>query len=354
MRQARSLLWALVLSLLVHTGAVLGLRGLGFGPRPLPPLFVELVTPVVAQSAIGHGQPPDPSSPSGSTRPRRPPAPSRVEPLPGRASPAPGPTPLPVTPALPPPASPPDRLIASAPPDLMAAPPPPPPEHELAPSRPSPSPAPRPTPSPVTPREGGRDRPRPLAALSVPPRVGLPDSGSVPAGGLGGARPASPAIGSSATPGQRPADPGTGRALVHFADPTKGASRGGLGSEGTHDGEGRGGPSPLAALSRGPEETGGAPPEYRAYLEAFRRKVQESLVYPAPALRRQLQGTVRLEVRLLDTGEVARVVVLRSSGHVALDEAAVRTVEDAGPFPFPTGIPSRPLTIHLPVVFELR
>ncbi len=336
MKQARLLLWALVLSLLVHTGAVLGLRGLGFGPRPLPPLFVELVTPVVAQSAIGHGQPPDPSFPSGSTRPRRPPSPSRVEPLPGREPPAPGPTPLPVTPALPPPASPPDRLIASAhaPPEMMAAPPPPPPEPELAPSRPSPSPAPRPAPSPVA--------------------VGPPDSGSVPGGGLGVARPAGPAIGSSATRGQGPADPGAGSALDHFAGPTKGASRGGLGSEGTRDGEGQGGPSPLAALSRGPEVTGGAPPEYRVYLEAFRRKVQESLVYPAPALRRQLQGTVRLEVRLLDTGEVARVVVLRSSGHAALDEAAVRTVEDAGPFPFPTGLPSRPLTIHLPVAFELR
>lgn len=374
MSQARSLLWALVLSLLVHTGAVLGLRGLGFGPRPLPPLFVELATPVVAQPATSH---------------EKPPAPSRVEPLPGppvrdggaartvaeapvgrpssrafRKPPAPAPTPLPVMPALSPSASPPDRLIASVPvppapeigapasPDRMGFTPPPPSEPQVAPSRPSPSPVPRPAPSPVAPAEGGRDRPRPVAARSVPQRVGPPDPGPARGGGLGGDHPAGSVIGSSAPPGQSPADPGAGSALDHSPGPAKEANRGEPGSGGVR-GSGDG-PGPLARLPRGPEETGGAPPEYRAYLEGFRRKVQESLVYPAPALRRRLQGTVRLEVRLLDTGEVARVVILRSSGHATLDEAAVRTVEDAGPFPFPMGLPSRPLTIHLPVVFELR
>jgi len=65
-------------------------------------------------------------------------------------------------------------------------------------------------------------------------------------------------------------------------------------------------------------------------------------------------GTVRLEIRLRESGELGRVVLLRSSGHPALDEAAIRTVEAAGPFPFPAGLPPRALTIHLPVVFELR
>jgi outer membrane biosynthesis protein TonB len=37
-----------------------------------------------------------------------------------------------------------------------------------------------------------------------------------------------------------------------------------------------------------------------------------------------------------------------------LREAAMRAVRDATPFPLPPGLTARPLTIRLPVVFELR
>ena len=48
--------------------------------------------------------------------------------------------------------------------------------------------------------------------------------------------------------------------------------------------------------------------------------------YPRRALRRGLEGSVDLRIFVLRTGCVGRVVVLRSSGHAVLDEAARSSV----------------------------
>lgn len=49
-------------------------------------------------------------------------------------------------------------------------------------------------------------------------------------------------------------------------------------------------------------------------------------VYPASAIARQIEGVVRLELHVNQAGEVDAVRVLRSSGHVMLDRAAVEAV----------------------------
>lgn len=384
MRPTR-LLWAIALSLLIHLGAALGLRGLGFYPRPLRPLVVELVAPVVAKPTPGHLT--ETAAPRVATARRPPHSPRATHPAPpagGRevaARPAPTETPAEAPPAsthgVPPtrslepeerlvlsrapsapapapqaaPAPPPrpsvtslDRLVASAPVRETSESPPtasteavtpsPGTEVQVSPSVPSP-----PAPSRLTALARGSE---PRGAIAVPPAPRR-DSNRVRDGG--GGEPGA---------GEAPARPGGGggmdrpRGLSHEVI-GEGAGRQGIKAKGSGGDSTR-----LAVLPGGSREVGGAPSEYRPYLEAFRRKVQESLVYPSAALRRQLQGTVRLEVRLRETGEVAGVGLLHSSGHAILDEVAVRTVEAAGPFPFPAGLRPRPLTIHLPIVFELR
>lgn len=122
------------------------------------------------------------------------------------------------------------------------------------------------------------------------------------------------------------------------------------------------GPGPLAMLApsgRGSGEgaaggEGGVPAEFGPYLAAFRQRIQEALSYPLAARRRGLGGTVHLEVELLPTGKVASVTVRSSSSHTVLDQAAVETVSQLSPLPFPPGVPLRPLKIRLPIVFELR
>jgi protein TonB len=99
----------------------------------------------------------------------------------------------------------------------------------------------------------------------------------------------------------------------------------------------------------------GAPTaEYEAYLRALRREIQDLLHYPASARRRGLSGTVRIEILLRPTGEIAEVTVLDSSSHAALDGAALEAVRALRPRPFPPHLPRRPLRVQLPVVFDLR
>lgn len=94
--------------------------------------------------------------------------------------------------------------------------------------------------------------------------------------------------------------------------------------------------------------------EFGPYLAAFRQRIQEGLEYPPAARRRGLGGMVQLEVELLPTGKVASVVVRSSSSHAILDQAAVDTVSQLPPVPFPPGVPPRPLKVRLPIVFELK
>jgi protein TonB len=108
----------------------------------------------------------------------------------------------------------------------------------------------------------------------------------------------------------------------------------------------------VAGLS--PGRGGGIPAEYEAHVRAFRRRIQERLRYPALAVRRGLQGTVELEVRLDAAG---RLLAVESTGREVaslLRDSAIQAVRDATPFPLGPGLERRALTIRLPIVFELR
>jgi|GEM_PF-1202166 protein TonB len=133
------------------------------------------------------------------------------------------------------------------------------------------------------------------------------------------------------------------------ASPGLGASESALGeaSRGGTDG------ASLAPGARG-GDSGGIPPEYAPYLRRFRERVQESLVFPLAARRQGLHGTVELDVWLDPAGRVREVRMARSSSHALLDEAAVTTVRQLAPLPFPESLPRRILAIRLPLVFDLR
>ncbi len=125
-----------------------------------------------------------------------------------------------------------------------------------------------------------------------------------------------------------------------------------------------GGPAPaggghLARLSpeggqAGGAADGGVPPEYESYVRALRQRVQDRLVYPWTAVRSGQHGVVELEVRLGSDGRLAAVEVVAGTSVSTLRAAAVSAVRGAAPFPFPPGLPPRPLVIRLPVEFRLR
>jgi protein TonB len=104
----------------------------------------------------------------------------------------------------------------------------------------------------------------------------------------------------------------------------------------------------------GSRPNGAIPPEYEAYVRALRQRVQERLQYPWTAVRRGQQGVVEVELRVGPDGRLVAVEVVAGPTADALRVAAVSAVRGAAPFPFPAGLPPRPLVIRLPVEFRLR
>ncbi len=90
--------------------------------------------------------------------------------------------------------------------------------------------------------------------------------------------------------------------------------------------------------------------KYAAYMEAWRSKVERigNLNYPEQAKRDNLSGSLVLDVALNADGSVNNVALLRSSGHKALDEAAIDIVELAAPYaPFPDNIRKDTDILHI-------
>lgn len=80
---------------------------------------------------------------------------------------------------------------------------------------------------------------------------------------------------------------------------------------------------------------------YASYLEAWQRKVERigNLNYPEEARRRNLYGSLRIQVSVRADGSLEGVRVLRSSGEPLLDQAAIDIVRLAAPFaPLPDNI----------------
>ena len=109
-----------------------------------------------------------------------------------------------------------------------------------------------------------------------------------------------------------------------------------------------------AAVPGAGDGRGSAPAEYGQYLDGFRRRVQQVLVYPAPARRRGITGTVEIEVLIEPGGAVRSATVVASSSHDVLDDAALDAVRSLPPLPLPQHLPRRPLRVRLPLTFELR
>ncbi len=74
------------------------------------------------------------------------------------------------------------------------------------------------------------------------------------------------------------------------------------------------------------------------YLDNWRRKIERvgTMNFPDVARRRKLSGTPIIEVTIGADGKLLQTVVRRTSGHVEIDEAAMRILKLAAPFdPFP-------------------
>jgi protein TonB len=84
-------------------------------------------------------------------------------------------------------------------------------------------------------------------------------------------------------------------------------------------------------------------------IQIAQRKLSEQQFYPPEAIARNIEGEVRLIIKLAENGAVDDVGIAASSGHALLDNAAIRAAYAMGSL---TGVTSRELI--LPVVFRLE
>lgn len=90
------------------------------------------------------------------------------------------------------------------------------------------------------------------------------------------------------------------------------------------------------------------------YFDMLRLKIESRKEYPASAQNRQVEGRVVVGFTLAADGSVQSASVVESSGHRALDRAAVNAVKAAAPFPRPPStLFSGPLQMVVPIMFEL-
>jgi protein TonB len=90
--------------------------------------------------------------------------------------------------------------------------------------------------------------------------------------------------------------------------------------------------------------------KYASYMEAWRRKVETigNLNYPDEARRRDLSGSLILDVALNADGSINNITLRRSSGHRVLDDAAIAIVRLAAPFAeFPDNIRKETDVLHI-------
>jgi protein TonB len=76
--------------------------------------------------------------------------------------------------------------------------------------------------------------------------------------------------------------------------------------------------------------------------------IERAKTYPRFAREHGIEGTVLVRFKVLPTGDIETVRVIKSSGAQILDDASVRTVYRAAPMPYVNG------WVEVPMVYELK
>ena len=95
--------------------------------------------------------------------------------------------------------------------------------------------------------------------------------------------------------------------------------------------------------------------KYAQYMQAWVAKVERvgNLNYPEAARRDNLSGRLILDVVLSADGAIQAIEFVKSSGHKALDDAAVHIVRMAAPYaPFPADIRDETDVLHITRTWE--
>lgn len=91
-----------------------------------------------------------------------------------------------------------------------------------------------------------------------------------------------------------------------------------------------------------------------SYLEMVRFRIEKYKRYPDVARLKNIEGRVTIRFVITPEGGVQGVMVAQRSGNKALDQAALKAVKDAAPFPKPPlHLFKGAVPLELTIVFEL-
>ncbi len=94
---------------------------------------------------------------------------------------------------------------------------------------------------------------------------------------------------------------------------------------------------------------------YIGYFTNLRKGFSQTWVYPSEAVKRGIQGQVRIEFTIERDGQLRRVKILETSGHKILDDAVVDAIKLSSPYPpLPEDHEKDRLTVVANFVYTLR
>ena len=116
-------------------------------------------------------------------------------------------------------------------------------------------------------------------------------------------------------------------------------------------------PEPVAYATRTAGHAPAVPAPTRLYAEyenALRTHLNARQVYPRSALRRHIQGRPEVRFTVARDGSLVDAGLQAGSGYAVLDQAALRLVRDAAPYPpFPAELSGDRRTWSIPVDYLL-
>lgn len=97
------------------------------------------------------------------------------------------------------------------------------------------------------------------------------------------------------------------------------------------------------------------PREIAEFQKMIYKKIQSAKDYPYQAKLSGIEGRVKVSFMVRRDGSPINIKVISSSGQEILDNAAIDTVQKAGPYlPFPQSVEAEALKVSVEIVYKLR
>jgi len=94
--------------------------------------------------------------------------------------------------------------------------------------------------------------------------------------------------------------------------------------------------------------------KYYGYMQRLKERIESAWYYPREAVERGVNGDLQIRFTIRKDGRLGAVELVRTSGHKALDDAALKAIHNGEPYwPLPDGADDEGLTITGRFVYSL-